>query len=113
VTAILHITTAAEWDAAQAQGEYQPATFAEEGFVHCSTLAQVAGVATAYYADVPDLVVLVIDEARITAPVRYERSDRDGNAYPHIYGPIDPAWVVAVQPLDADAAAARAASPSQ
>jgi len=101
MTAVLHITTAAEWEAGVEAGAYQPAGFAAEGFVHCSTLAQIARVAHDYYAGVADLVVLVIDEARVTAPVRYEVADvATGEAYPHIYGVIDPAWVVTVQPLD-------------
>jgi uncharacterized protein (DUF952 family) len=34
---ILHITTAAGWDAAQAAGELRAPSLAQEGFIHCST----------------------------------------------------------------------------
>ncbi len=59
----------------------------QEGFIHCSLPHQLRAVAEAVYADADDLVVLVIDSARLPSPVRYEGAD-GGEQYPHVYGPV-------------------------
>ena len=69
---LLHITTHAEWAAGRAAGAYRPASLAAEGFIHCSTYDQAAATANRYFAGRADLVLLCIDEARLTAPLRYE-----------------------------------------
>lgn len=38
---ILHITTPDAWAEAQQQGQYRADSLASEGFIHCSTVAQV------------------------------------------------------------------------
>ena len=65
--------------------------------------------AAAYFAGVPELVVLVIDPTLLTAPLAYEppaplptASPKDaahGELYPHCYGPIDLAAIVDVMEL--------------
>ena len=75
-------------------------TLAEEGFIHASRPEQVQPVLDRWYADVAEpLVLLVVDPDRLTAEVRVEPVGDD--TYPHVFGPIDPAAVVAVHPIDA------------
>ncbi|MGH2543247.1 MAG: DUF952 domain-containing protein, partial [Ardenticatenaceae bacterium] len=83
---ILHITTPAEWQAAQAEGVYRPPSLAEEGFIHCSTPAQVTAVADERFAGRDDLILLVIDPGRLDAPPVYEDPYASGQRFPHIYG---------------------------
>ena len=78
---LYHLTSRADWDAAQDAGEYRPASLAAEGFVHCSTSEQHAEVANRLFAGRDDLVLLFIDAARLTHPVE--------GGYPHVYGPIE------------------------
>ncbi len=86
---ILHITTAPEWAAAQEAGEYRAPSLETEGFIHCSTPAQVVHVADWFYRDVPDLVLLCIDPAELTSEVMWESSaDAFAGEFPHVYGPI-------------------------
>jgi hypothetical protein len=47
-------------------------TLQDVGFIHCSYAHQVAGVANAFYADLQDLVLMVIDPTRLAAPLRPE-----------------------------------------
>jgi uncharacterized protein (DUF952 family) len=90
---IVHITTPAAWAAAQQAGAYRGPTLDREGFIHCSTPAQVAGTLQRYFTGEPQVVLLYIDPARLTAELRYEAST-NGDRYPHLYGPLNPAAVV-------------------
>ncbi len=96
---ILHFCTAAAWVAASAAGEYVGDSLASEGFIHCSTAEQVHLPANALMRGRTDLVLLEIDPARLSVPVRWEPgdpADPDAMAFPHVYGPIPAGAVVAV-----------------
>jgi uncharacterized protein (DUF952 family) len=106
VSWIYHIATRADWERALRDGEYTTSTagrtLADEGFIHASQAAQVAGVANMFYRDsADDLVVLVIDIGLVRAPVRYEDVPGAGAPFPHIYGPLNTDAVVGVRPLPA------------
>jgi uncharacterized protein (DUF952 family) len=96
---ILHITTQDAWAQAQASGSYQSASLATEGFIHCSTPRQMAATANKHYAHRRGLVLLYIDESRLTADLRYEDLNA-GDRFPHIYGPINLAAVIKVVPYE-------------
>ena len=96
---ILHITTASEWAAAQAAGEYRAPSLDSEGFIHCSTPAQVTHVGDWFYRDVPDLVLLCIEPSELTSDLMWESSaDAFAGEFPHVYGPITIEAVRAVVP---------------
>lgn len=105
---ILHCFTPEEWAAATDTGVIAPASLDTEGFVHCSTAAQIEGVLNRFYADVSDVVIGEIDLARLAylAPdseVRWEApahpdgtpntDAEDDLRFPHVYGPIPVAAV--------------------
>lgn len=73
---LLHITERAAWLEGSEAGEYRMSTrgvtLEDQGFIHCSLRHQLRGVAEFLYGDADDLVVLVIDSARLGASVRYE-----------------------------------------
>lgn len=96
---ILHITTRPEWEAARALGDYRLDTLDSEGFIHCSTPQQVLGPANALYRGQDNLVLLVIDPARLTADLVYEDCYEAGESFPHIYGPLNLDAVVSVVPF--------------
>ncbi|MFF3344084.1 DUF952 domain-containing protein [Streptomyces sp. NPDC002779] len=99
---ILHLTQRSLWDEARAAGTYEISTrgktLQDEGFIHCSTRVQLPRIAEAMFADLSDLVVLVVDPGRLGAPVRYEAAEPGGEEFPHIYGPLPVAAVVGVEP---------------
>jgi uncharacterized protein (DUF952 family) len=102
---ILHVTRRSDWDAARATGTYRWSTkgrtYEDVGFVHASTREQLPAVAAYVFADDRDeLCVLHLDTDTITAAgtdVRFEDGG-GGELYPHVYGPVDPAWVTDVEP---------------
>ncbi|WP_028050925.1 DUF952 domain-containing protein [Cellulomonas sp. URHD0024] len=117
---ILHITRRADWDAAVDSGTYRWSTkgrtYEDVGFIHASSRAQLPAVAAFVFAGEPDEVcVLLLETGTIIAAgteVRYEDGG-NGELYPHIYGPIDPAWVVDVVPAHLDADGVFAWGPSR
>jgi uncharacterized protein (DUF952 family) len=109
---VVHLTTARQWTDAQSAGFLRPDSLATEGFVHCSRVDQIAGVANCFYRGVHNLVLLVLPVASCVPELRWESpAHPDGSAahggessdrFPHLYGPIDVAWVTAVRPFVAD-----------
>ena len=98
---IFHISTAPEWKAAEAAGEYRAPSLDTEGFIHCSLPTQVCHVADWYYRDIDDLVLLCVDPAELTSELRWEPStDTFAGDFPHVYGPITAAAVVRVVPWE-------------
>lgn len=100
---ILHICPRPEWAPALSAGEYRPHSLQTEGFIHCSTDAQVLGVANSLYVDADDLVLLVIDPRILVAPLVYEDCYELGQEFPHIYGALNVNAVVTVIPFPRDA----------
>lgn len=88
---LFHIVPLTDW-AADPEGPYRPSSLATEGFVHCSPdKAAALAIADAHYREVPGpLLALVVEEARLTADVRWEGS------FPHVYGPVERAAVTEV-----------------
>jgi uncharacterized protein (DUF952 family) len=84
---ILHITSRQQWEEAQKKGEYRHPSLDKDGFIHCSKLSQVVQVANEMYWGRTGLVILEIDETRVTPKVKHEAGDRD--EYPHIYGALN------------------------
>ncbi|MET8077122.1 DUF952 domain-containing protein [Streptomyces sp. NPDC005303] len=99
---IVHLTERSLWEEARARGTYEISTrgrtLQEEGFIHCSTREQLPGTAARFFAGVPDLVLLVIDPARLDVPLKYEAPKPGAEEFPHIYGPLPVAAVVDVEP---------------
>jgi uncharacterized protein (DUF952 family) len=96
---ILHITPRAAWEQARAAGVYRGDTLDAEGFIHCSTVDQVVATANRYFRGRADLVLLVIDPARVGPEIRYEPSP-EGERFPHVYGPLDLGAVTRALPLE-------------
>lgn len=95
---LLHLVTPARWRDALAAQAVHPTV---APFVHLSTPEQVARPANRLHAGERDLSLLVIDPTRIGVDVRWEpgvAADPDSMLFPHAYGPVPTAAVLAVVP---------------
>jgi uncharacterized protein (DUF952 family) len=106
---ICHITSRAEWLAAERRGEYRAASLETEGFMHASTLEQVLAVANAFYRGRGDLVLLLVDETRLSARLEWEppagpsaSGISPAGRFPHLYGPLNLDAVLQVVALKYD-----------
>jgi uncharacterized protein (DUF952 family) len=106
---ILHLMPSSEWARWLGDGRYEPASVATEGFVHCTGDDELMlAVANRFYAgESGDLLVVTLDEGRLSSEVRWEAPahpdgstpDPSGPQFPHVYGPLDGAAVVEVRRL--------------
>ena len=97
-----HLVPAAVWAGSDPSTAYEAESLADEGFIHCTDGAE-ALIATAnrhYAGDPRPFVVLTVD---LDAAGSAWRIDDPGRIYPHVFGPIARAAILAVAPLIRDA----------
>ncbi|MFD9223250.1 DUF952 domain-containing protein [Streptomyces sp. NPDC060064] len=91
---LFHVVPVDEWTA-DVDRPYAPASLTTDGFVHCSPDGPAAlAIANGPFRDLPDLLVLLIDETALGSEVRWEGSE--DMLFPHVYGPIERAAVTGV-----------------
>lgn len=103
VADFVHLCSCDEWTTAVRCGARRPSSLTEVGFVHLSAPQQVHLPANRLYAGRTDLVLLHIDGARLSSPVRWEPgvpTDPDGMEFPHLYGELPVAAVIRVTPYE-------------
>jgi uncharacterized protein (DUF952 family) len=86
---IYHVTAFKDWQHAKPTGWYIPPGYAADGFIHCSQLSQVVGVANRFYTGQSGLVLLQISTNRLIARVVYENLEGGADLFPHIYGELN------------------------
>ncbi|MER7891482.1 DUF952 domain-containing protein [Micromonospora sp. NPDC094482] len=97
-----------EWDDARAAGHLAgSAVDRQDGFIHLSGADQVVETARRHFAGATGLTLLTVDPDRLGDRLRWEPS-RGGQLFPHLYGPLPVAAVVAAAALPVDTPVAEA-----
>ena len=98
---LFHLAMAEDWKTATQSGHYEMSTrglrLDQVGFIHLSWREQVAATHERFYADAESVVLLTIDAARLTAPLRADAIP-SGELFPHLYGPLPMEAVVNSSP---------------
>lgn len=97
---LFHFAARRDWAEAQSEDVYRTASLAQEGFIHCATRTQIPGVIQRHLRGRTDLVRLTLDATKLEPWLRYEWSEASRDEYPHVYGPIPMAAVIAVELFD-------------
>ena len=88
---LFHLALTEDWRMARAEGTYRISTrgmhLGEVGFIHCSWEQQVQATFDRFYADADDVLLLHIDPAQLTAPLRADAVPT-GELFPHLYGEL-------------------------
>ncbi len=93
---IYKILRPGEWEEFESSGTFEGSPDDHrDGFIHCSSRAQLAATAARIFAADQSLVVATISTDNLNDPVRWEPSG-SGELFPHIYGSIPLAAVAAV-----------------
>ncbi len=100
MAAIFHIVGLKEWENATKVGSYRASSLDTEGFIHCSKRDQVAGVLERYYRNQSGLLILEIEEERVSSPLKLENTLGGKELFPHLYGPLNVSAVSKVHRLE-------------
>ncbi len=106
---IYHLVTHSYYHVQPDNQPYQPETFAQDGFIHCTAgVEMLVEIANTYYSTLSEpLLVLEIDPQQLTAPLKceppihptHQTPTKDEPAsdmlFPHIYGPLNPEAIIA------------------
>ncbi len=99
MTLIYKISPREAWIAATAEGVFLGAPIdLADGYIHFSSAQQMRETAAKHFAGQDDLVLAVIDTARLGEGLKWEPS-RGGALFPHLYAPLPMNAVVAVHDL--------------
>lgn len=99
MTTVYKIVAADLWQAAEVGGVFAGAGMdLNDGFIHLSTAAQARRTAERYFRGQDNLVLVAVDGPSLGRALKYEPS-RDGDPFPHLYGPLPLTSVLSVQPL--------------
>lgn len=97
---VFHLVSVTDWEGRG--GEYMPASFDSDGFIHCATASQVLRVADALFPGRDDLFIVTIDAAVLGERLVWEDCYELNERYPHLYGPLPAEAVVSVVPMPCD-----------
>lgn len=98
---IYHVITETAWNEQQVAESLHVPSLQSEGFIHCCTNQQVEGVLHRYFQGQTGLLILEIDEQKLEAEVRFEKSTND-ELFPHVYGAINKNAILSVNQLDVE-----------
>lgn len=96
---ILHCMKKSTWQERKEKEFWGHRNIKKDGFIHCSTVEYFWRVVP-NFSDVSDeLVIVCIDENKLTSEIRFEDNDHCGRCYPHVYGLINNDAVLQVLPF--------------
>lgn len=88
VKPIYKILSEGDYKAAKSRGQFLGSSDdLRDGFIHFSAGHQVAGTLAKHYASQVNLVLLSVDQHQLGPALKWERS-RNGDLFPHLYGPL-------------------------
>lgn len=96
---IYHISTPSLWETALQHGYFEAPSLHSEGFIHTCKEQQIDGVLNRYYQGKKDLLLLHIDENKITSQIKWELAPSVNEIFPHIYGNINLDAVIKVSEI--------------
>jgi len=92
---IYHLAHAECWNRQRHKAGYCPDAYEQDGFIHCCAREQLVGVASRYYKNSTDLILLLIDSERLSAELVYENTVGGEELFPHLYGPLNNDAIIA------------------
>ena len=106
---ITHLASNQAWLVAAKEGLYYADSLSTEGFIHCSKPSQIVDVANTFYHGQRGLILLVIDPLKLESELKWEppaepepTHAREGELFPHIYGPLNLDAVIEVLSFEPD-----------
>ena len=96
---IYKISPGSAWREAERQGVYRGSDDdLRDGFIHFSSLTQLAETARKHFLGQAGLLLIEVDADALGKALRWE-SSRNGGLFPHLYGQLDLGAVISVRVL--------------
>ena len=86
---IYHVVTPEIYEAVKGDDEYKTPTMEWEGFIHCLRKDQLLKVANDNYLGAKKIILLCIDETKLTSQIVEEDLYGMNESFFHIYGPVN------------------------
>lgn len=103
MTKIYHLADSDNWEIAdQNRSDYVHPSLQAEGFIHCSSLQQLAGVLDRYFKKEISVYLLEINPQKLMSRLVEEPpkgAPASAETFPHIYGPLNHSAVTKVTVL--------------
>ena len=99
---IFHIAQLSDFQNRQPHDDYQCASLASEGFIHCCNKGQLASVVGRYYNAVDDITLLLLDADKLKPALINENTVGGSELFPHVYGPINADAIIKALPFGLD-----------
>ncbi len=96
---IYKVLTAGQYASAKAGGPVEAPIDLTDGYVHFSTPTQLQGTLSKWFKGQAGCVLLAFDTDDFGATLKWEKA-RDGDLFPHVYGPVSADQALAMWPLD-------------
>jgi uncharacterized protein (DUF952 family) len=93
---IYHLTMPEIYEPMKGADEYKIPTMEWEGFIHCLKREQLLRVANDNYREAKKIILLCIDETKLAPKVVEEDLYGMGEAFVHVYGPVNREAIVRV-----------------
>lgn len=107
MTSIFKVCGTAEWAAAEERGSYEgSADDRQDGFIHFSTLTQLAGTLARHFPGRDDLVLVAVKAEALGRALKWEPS-RGGELFPHLYAALPLSAALWAKPLLRDGSSYR------
>lgn len=98
---VFKVTTVDAWRLAMTEGRYLGShDDIRDGFIHLSAGSQLRGTLQKYFRDKRDLLLIAYDGDALGSHLKWEIS-RNGERFPHYYGPLPTALRLWQRPLEA------------
>lgn len=92
---VFHIVKASQWLNFKANQVYEEKSLESERFLHCCTFEQILHVANNNLKKInEDLLVVCLNTDYLSSELIWEKNEKNGMIFPHLYGPINKEAVI-------------------
>ncbi|MBK8981278.1 MAG: DUF952 domain-containing protein [Ignavibacteria bacterium] len=81
---------------------YRTASLDTEGFIHCSPKDKVRSSAAKFFNKEKEILLIYIDQSKVSSEIIWEDSNNDNFLFPHIYGELNLEAVIEIYEIVRD-----------
>lgn len=92
---IFHMIRKRVWEESSINKTYGGLLLKKDGFIHCCTFDQIVDVANSNLKDIGEkIIILCINTYYLESEIRWEKNNKNGKIFPHVYGEINSECII-------------------